>query len=85
MEKQEILSKFPKQEEKLLVAKIIDKLKYVHSRNEIQTTNFLDEYEQKIVTKVIQISKEKNYLLDGGYEEAQRKMLFLYPDKLQNI
>ena len=85
MDKQELLKQFPKQEEKLLASKILDKLKFTHTKNQVQVTNFLDMYEQNTANKVLQINNETNYILYGGYEEAQRKMLFMYPNKMQEI
>lgn len=85
MDKQELLKQFPKQEEKLLVSKILDKLKFVRTKNQVQVTDFLDAYQQNTVSKVLKINNENNYILNGGYEEAQRKMLFIYPDKMQEI
>ena len=85
MDKQELLKQFPKQEEKLLASKILDKLKFTYTKNQVQVTNFLDMYEQNTANKVLQINNETNYILYGGYEEAQRKMLFMYPNKMQEI
>ena len=81
MEKQEILKQFPKQEDKLLISKIIDKLKFVNNKNQVQYTDFLDTYEQSIVIKALSLIGENKYVLDGGYDEAERKVLFMYPDK----
>lgn len=85
MEKQEILKQFPKQEDKLLISKIIDKLKFVNNKNQIQYTDFLDTYQQSIVIKALSLIGENKYVLDGGYDEAERKVLFMYPDKLKDI
>ncbi len=85
MEKQEILKQFPKQEDKLLISKIIDKLKFVNNKNQVQYTDFLDTYEQSIVIKALSLIGENKYVLDGGYDEAERKVLFMYPDKLKDI
>ena len=85
MDKQELLKQFPKQEEKLLVSKILDKLKFMHTKNQVQVTEFLDAYQQNTVSKVLKASNETNYILSGGYEEAQRKMLFIYPEKIEEI
>ena len=85
MDKQELLKQFPKQEDKLLVSKVLDKLKFVHTKNQIQVTDFLDAYQQNTVSKVLKASNETNYILSGGYEEAQRKMLFIYPEKIEEI
>ena len=85
MEKQEILKQFPKQEDKLLISKIIDKLKFVNNKNQIQYTDFLDTYQQSIVIKALSLIGENKYVLDGGYDEAERKILFMYPEKLKDI
>lgn len=85
MEKQELLKQFAKPEDKLLVSKIYDKIKFTHNRNQIQTTSFLDGYEQTVVEKFLKLCQEKNFLLEGGFPEAERKMLFLFPDKLENL
>ncbi len=85
MEKQELLKQFPKQEDKLLISKILDKIKSASTKNQVQTTEFLDAYQQNMITKMLQMCKIKNYSLEGGYEKAQRKILFIYPDKLQEL
>ena len=85
MNKQEILKQFPKQEDKLLISKIIDKLKFVNNKNQIQYTDFLDTYQQSIVIKALSLIGENKYVLDGGYDEAERKILFMYPEKLKDI
>ncbi len=85
MEKQELLKQFTKPEDKLLVSKIYDKIKFTHTRNQIQTTSFLDGYEQTVVEKFLKLCQEKKFLLEGGFPEAERKMLFLFPDKLENL
>lgn len=85
MNKQEIIKKFVKDEDKLLVAKLIDKIQFTNNKNQVQCTDFLDEYQQKIVQKVIQQIHFTNVLCYGGYEQAQRKMIFLFPDKLQEL
>ncbi len=85
MEKQELLKQFTKPEDKLLISKIYDKIKFTHTRNQIQTTSFLDGYEQTVVEKFLKLCQEKNFLLEGGFPEAERKILFLFPDKLENL
>ncbi len=82
MNKPEILKQYGKEEDKILVAKILDKIQYASQKNQIQTTDFLDGYQQKIVQKVLQQVKYQEGIFYGGYEEAERKMLFLFPEKL---
>lgn len=85
MNKQEILKQYSKEEDKFLIAKILDKIEFVNTRHQVQTTDFLDGYEQKIVQKLLKQIKYTNYIFYGGYEEAERKMVFFFPEKLQHL
>ncbi len=85
MNKQEILKQYSKEEDKILVAKLLDKVQFVSQKNQIQTTDFLDGYEQKIAQKVLQQVKYKTAIFYGGYEEAERKMLYFFPEKLMDL
>ncbi|MCI9087831.1 MAG: hypothetical protein HFJ32_04695 [Clostridia bacterium] len=82
MNKQEILKQYSKEEDKILVAKILDKIQYTSQKNQIQTTDFLDGYQQKMAQKILQQVRYQEGIFYGGYEEAERKMLFLFPEKL---
>ena len=83
MEKQELLKQFAKPEDKLLVSKIYDKIKFTHNRNQIQTTSFLDGYEQTVVEKFLKLCQEKNFLLEGGFPEAKLENLLSKNETLQ--
>jgi len=72
-------------ENKLLISKITDKIKFCETKNKIQTTDFLDQVEQKIVDNFLKSQKITNYFYTGGFEEAERKMLIIYPQKLVDI
>ena len=82
MNKQELLKQYSKEEDKFLVAKILDKIQFTSQKNQIQTTHFLDGYEQKIAQNVLQQVKYKTAIFYGGYKEAERKILFLFPERL---
>lgn len=85
MNKQEILKQYGKEEDKILVAKILDKIQFAKQKNQVQVTDFLDGYGQKIAQKVLQQVGYKTTILYGGYEEAERKVLFCFPDKLIDL
>ncbi len=84
MQKKELLQKYKKEEERLLVAKLLDKIEFCERRNKIEYTDFLDEHQENILKNVLCILK-KDFILYGGYEEAERKILILYPQKLKSI
>lgn len=82
MNKQELLSDYKNQDDKLLLAKIMDKLEFCKSRNKVENSNFLNLYEQELVDKFLKKIKFNNYYFFGGAPEAERKILVVYPDKL---
>ncbi len=71
-------------EDKLLIAKVNDKINMCKEKNKIINTEFLSKYKVELIQKELNRLKEKNYLFYGGYEEAEYKVLILYPDKLKN-
>ena len=77
MQKQEILEKYKKEEERLLLSKVLDKLKLSEKSDKIENTNFLDPLEQKVIQKFLTKIK-KHGIFFGGFDEAERKALFLY-------
>lgn len=81
MNRQEVLSIYKNQEDKILVAQILDKIKFVETRNKIQFTNFLDLRQISVVENFINKIKLSNCIWWGGYEEAERKVLIIYPEK----
>ena len=85
MNKQELLEKYQTEEDKLLVAKILDKVKLARTRNQIVNTDFFDMYKQKIAKEVLAIEKEKNYILFKPCEEADKAMLIFYPNNYGHL
>ncbi len=83
MQKQEILRNYIEQEDKLLVSKLLDKITERDARGKIVTTDFLNMHEKSIVNEVLQEEKVANYIFTGGFLEAEREILVLYPDKLE--
>ena len=71
-----------KDPEKLLLAKVNDKIKFCKTRNKIVNTEFLNMYSQNIISKELEKIKEKNYIFEGSYQDAERKILIIYPEKL---
>lgn len=81
MDKQEILRRYNKEIDRLLVAKVLDKIEYAQTRNKIMNTDFLDIYQNNLVEKLLNNLKISNYILYGGFEEAERTIAIFYPDK----
>lgn len=85
MDKVNILEKY-KKEEKILVAKFLDKIEMTKKNNNVTCTNFLDMHQKKIIKDIIKILYQKQELIDikidfyGGWSEAERVKCFIYPD-----
>ena len=85
MNKQEILTRYSKEEEKLLVSKVLDKIEFVLNRNTIENTDFLDLYQKELVKELLRSIKFNNYIFCGGNENAEREILIVFPEKLKDI
>jgi photosystem II S4 domain protein len=82
LDSEKLLSHLHREEEQILGGKIIDKIELVLKRKKEQFTDFLNPYQQKISAGIIKQIYEVNYLHDGGYEEAERKRICLFPEYL---
>jgi len=76
------MQEYKDQEERLLVAKILDKLEFTKTKNKIQYTDFLNIYEQDLADRLLKKIGYKNYYFFGGKESTERKLLIMYPEKL---
>lgn len=81
MEKQQLLKDYKKQEDKICLSQILDKIEFSKSRDKIGYTDFLDMYQISLVESFFRKIKFKNYKLYGGYKEAERKIAIIYPEK----
>lgn len=81
MNKQEILSRYKKEEDKLILAKVLDKQVASSTKKQITHTDFLDMAEQKLLESFLQKQKIEHFSWKGGYANAQRKQLYFYPEK----
>lgn len=68
-------------EERLLIAKLTDKIKECKTKNKIVNTEFLNMHQKNIVQKELNRLKEKTYIFFGGYENANFEVLIIYPPK----
>lgn len=81
MEKQHLLNDYKKQEDKICLSQILDKIEFSNTREKIEYTDFLDMYQVSLVENFLRKIKFQNYQLYGGYEQAERKTLIVYPEK----
>lgn len=81
MEKQKLLNEYKKQDDKILLAQILDKIEFSKQREKLEYTDFLDMYQVALVKSFMKKIEFENYILFGGFENAERKILIIYPEK----
>lgn len=81
MDKQKILSDYKKQEDKILLAQILDKIEFSKQREKLEYTDFLDMYQISLVKSFMKKIDFENYILYGGFKDAERNLLIIYPEK----
>lgn len=73
------LSHLEGDEERLLGARILDVTEAVLERGEPQATDFLDPHQRQIATGVLGALADVSYRAYGGYAQAERQRLLVYP------
>ena len=81
MNKQQILNEYKKQEDRILLSQVLDKIEIAEKREKIEYTDFLDMYQVALVKKFMNKININNYILYGGYENAERNIAIFYPEK----
>lgn len=81
MNKQELLKNYKKQEDKICLSQVLDKIEFSITRDKLENTDFLDMYQISLVENFFRKIQFKNYKLYGGYTDAERKILIIYPEK----
>ena len=81
MNKQDLLKDYKRQEDKICLSQVLDKIEFCRSREKLEYTDFLDMYQISLVENFLRKISFKNYKLYGGYEDCERKVLIIYPDK----
>jgi len=76
----ELLKDYHDNEDKLCLSQVLDKLEFVQKRGQMEATDFLSMPQISLVESFLCKNHFENYSFFGGYEEAERKMLFVYPD-----
>lgn len=81
----DILNDYREKDNKILLAQILDKIEMVEKKNKIEYTDFLDLVQIELVQKFINKIKIENYMSYGGFEQSERKIFVIYPEKFNSI
>ena len=80
----EILNDYKEKDDKILLAHVLDKIEMCEKRNKIEYTDFLDLAQIELVQKFINKIRIENYMSFGGFEQAERKIFVIYPEKFNS-
>ena len=81
MNKTELLNKLSRDsEERLLLARTLDRLELARTRNIPACTGFLSPQERASVENLLSASGHPAHLFYGGYEGAERTVCAFLPD-----
>lgn len=81
----ELLNEYKDKDNKILLAQIMDKAEMSESKNKIENTEFLDMAQIELVQNFIKKLNLENYILYGGFQEAERKIAVFYPEKFNSV
>lgn len=81
MERKDLLNNYKRQEDKILLAQVLDKIEQMGKNQKIESTDFLDMYQVSLVETFLKKINFENYKLYGGFDDAERKILIIYPEK----
>ena len=81
MNKQDLLKDYKRQEDKICLSQVLDKIEFAKTRERIEYTDFLDMYQISLIENFLRKISFENYQLFGGYAESERKILIVYPEK----
>ena len=73
------MQRFESEDDKLLLARVLDQKRICSSKNKITNTVFLNSKEQMLVKKSVKLENSFEF---GGIENAERKIIVFFPEKL---
>ncbi|MFZ5354654.1 MAG: RNA-binding protein [Bacillota bacterium] len=85
MYERNLAEKYKDYDDRLLVNSILDAAEYCVKNFTVKHTHFLDPRQQNITAEILGKLKGVCYFFDGGIEEAERKICFLYHEDIDNI
>jgi len=80
IDREKYISHIKDTEKIIKMRQLLDKIQIVLNNHILETTDFLDPYERKLAVSVLNRFPDINYLEYGGYNDAERKIIIIFPD-----
>lgn len=75
-----IFKRITKIDEKLFISKVLDKAEKCEKIGKLIHTDFIDPHQNKLIQSILPEVRGLNYILNGGFDGAERVVLFFCPD-----
>jgi len=85
LDRKNILDKLNNIDDKMLIARVLDKAISAEKSRTVTWTDFLDPYQIRLVERSICSVKDIEYRFDGGYNGAERKIAIFEPARLSDL
>jgi len=85
LNKKNILDKLNNIDDKMLIARVLDKAVSAEKTRTVTCTDFLDPYQIKLVERAMCSVNDIECRFDGGYSGAERKIAIFEPAHLSNL
>lgn len=82
LDREKLTSHLHRDQEQLLAGHILDKAEMVLKRKSNESTNFLNPHHCQIAVGILNQLADVNYKIDGGFKEAERKLITIFPEYL---
>lgn len=82
MDRKQILDRLKNPADKILVARLCDKIECASKFHQVEVTDFFDPYQQTVITPVLEKTPGISFIMAGGYSYAERRRAVLCPDYL---
>ncbi len=85
MNNRDILKTISSTEDRLLMAKLLDKAELAEKTNKIINTDFLDPHQMAVAKKMLANAGVCGFSFNGGYSEAERVLALFVPEFVDDI
>jgi RNA-binding protein YlmH len=83
LDKDKYIAHINDKDQVLNMRRVLDKIEIVLDKHIVQSTDFLNPYERKLARSILNRFLDISYTEVGGIEEAERKIILIYPDYYQ--
>jgi len=84
LDREKILERFAQELDRITAATVLDRIKQMESAGQSEVTDFFDPAQQRVAERVLHHFKALKHTVWGGYPEAERARVLIYPAARQS-